>query len=123
MKRKYYFILLALIFGFSGSNMYAQHVDTRNQNISNDVRVPQGISPNGDGLNDNWVLQYFANQTGIAKVEIFDRRGVLVYEKNDYIDEFVGKNNKGNDLPAATYYYIIKLKDGRKLTGWLFLAR
>ncbi len=86
-------------------------------------QVPQGISPNGDHLNDKWVLDYLAEQRGIEKVEIFDRRGVKVYEKTDYTDQFEGKNDNGNDLPAASYYYVIKLNDGETLTGWLFLAR
>jgi len=56
-------------------------------------------------------------------LEIFDRRGVKVYEKENYTHEFEGKNTNGDELPAASYYYVIKLKDGRKLTGWLYLAR
>ncbi len=88
-----------------------------------ECRVPEAISPNGDGDNDQWFLDYLAQKTGIDKVEIFDRRGVMVYDKQDYTNEFVGKNNNGDDLPAATYFYVIKLKDGKKLTGWLYLAR
>jgi len=85
--------------------------------------VPGAISPNDDGKNDQWVLDYLANRTGIEIVEIFDRRGVLVYDKENYRNEFIGKNNDGNDLPAAAYYYVIKLKDDSKLTGWLYLTR
>ncbi len=88
-----------------------------------ECRVPEGISPNGDNKNDRWVLDYLASQTGIDKVEIFDRRGVKVYEKSDYVHEFEGKDNDGTELPAATYYYVIKLLDGKKLTGWFYLAR
>ncbi len=88
-----------------------------------ECRVPEAISPNGDGINDQWYLDYLAKRGGIDKVEIFDRRGVKVYDKENYVNEFVGKNNNGNELPAATYYYVIKLKDGRKLTGWLYLSR
>ncbi len=85
--------------------------------------IPQAISPNGDGSNDQWFLDFLANTTGIEKVEIFDRRGVLVYDKENYVNEFVGKNNDGKDLPAATYFYVIKLKDGQKLAGWLYITR
>jgi gliding motility-associated-like protein len=86
-------------------------------------KVPEGISPNGDGLNDNFVLDWLASEPGIDILQIYDRRGVLVYEKDNYIDEFVGKNNDGNDLPAASYYYVIKLLDGEKITGWFQLVR
>ena len=113
MKRNNYFLLLVLLFLFFGGKLNAQL----------NAEVPQGISPNGDGLNDNWILDNLANQTGIAIVEIFDRRGVKVYEKKDYTHEFEGKNEKGNELPAASYFYVIKLKDDQRLTGWLYLAR
>ena len=148
MKSNHYFILFVLLFGFSVFNIQAQHIDagdglrvsrekasiqtnlSENDKISQGVistqstyRVPQAISPNGDGYNDQWFLDCFAANTGIDKVEIFDRRGVLVYEKFNYTNEFVGKNNNGVDLPAASYFYFIKLKDGKKLTGWLYIAR
>lgn len=86
-------------------------------------RVPEGISPNNDGLNDYLVLDYLASDPGIDKLQIFDRRGVLMYEKEDYINEFNGINNDGNEMPAAAYYYVIRLLNGKKLTGWFQLIR
>jgi len=86
-------------------------------------RVPEGISPNGDGLNDNFVLDDLAYDPGIDTVEIYDRRGVLVFDKDSYVNEFNGKNNDGTDLPAASYFYVIKLLDGQKITGWFQLIR
>ena len=86
-------------------------------------RIPEGISPNGDGSNDNFNLDYLAARTGIDKLEIFDRRGVLVYEKDAYTHEFEGKNMDGKELPAATYFYVVKLLDGEKKTGWVYIVR
>jgi len=86
-------------------------------------RVPEGISPNGDGLNDNFKLDELAADPGIDILYIYDRRGVLVYEKDNYVNEFNGKNDDGDDLPAASYFYVIKLLDGEKITGWFQLIR
>jgi len=87
-------------------------------------KVPEGISPNGDGNNDYFELTYLAQRgEGIDKLEIFDRRGVLVYEKDGYSNEFVGKTNDDKELPAATYFYVIKMMDGEKITGWLYIVR
>ena len=86
-------------------------------------RIPEGISPNGDGLNDAFILDYYAGEFGIDTFQVFDRRGVLVYEKDSYVREFVGKDNDGNELPAATYYYVLKLLNGDKYTGWFQLIR
>jgi gliding motility-associated-like protein len=86
-------------------------------------QIPEGISPNGDGLNEYFVLDWLAYEPGIDNLQIYDRRGVLVYEKDNYVKEFDGKNKDGKDLPAAAYYYVIKLADGEMLTGWLQIER
>ena len=86
-------------------------------------KIPEGISPNGDGLNDAFILDYYAGEYGIDTFQVFDRRGVLLYEKDNYVRDFVGKDNDGNDLPAATYYYVLKLMNGEKYTGWFQLIR
>ena len=120
MRRNYYFILLIFLFAIFNTKLNAQSVKGVDAAT---VLIPQGISPNGDGLNDNFKLNQLANTTGIDIFQVYDRRGVLVYEKDDYVDEFVGKDDDGNDLPAATYYYVIKLLDGKKITGWFQLIR
>ncbi len=88
-----------------------------------ECKVPEGISPNGDDKNDFFNLEYLSRRQGIDKLEIFNRWGKLVYDKDDYVNEFVGKTNDGKELPAASYYYVIKLLDGEKLTGWLYIVR
>ncbi|WP_452222557.1 T9SS type B sorting domain-containing protein, partial [Lacinutrix chionoecetis] len=45
--------------------------------------IPQGISPNGDGLNDTFDLSSYDVQT----LTIFNRNGVKVYEKANYTNE------------------------------------
>ena len=51
---------------------------TQSINITNtQCSIPNGISPNGDGLNDTFDLSGF---TGIRNVKIFNRYGVLVFE-------------------------------------------
>ena len=97
------------------------HVSAKNKVSEVSYHIPEAISPNGDGYNDQWFLDSIS--ADIDKVEIFDRRGVLVYDKSNYTNEFVGKNNNGNDLPAATYFYVIKLKNDKKITGWLYITR
>lgn len=73
----------------------------------NDCKIAQGLSPNQDGLNDNFDLSCLADRTGIANLEIFNRNGLLVYEKANYRDEFVGQTSSGDDLVTGTYFYVI----------------
>ena len=110
--------------------IYTLNLDIQGCTSSYDVNVsqypcvvPQGISPNGDGKNDTFILDYLAADPGIDILQIFDRRGVKVYEKDGYTHEFEGKTDDGKVLPAASYFYVIKLMDGEKLTGWVQIVR
>lgn len=80
--------------------------------------IPKGVSPNNDGLNDNFDLSCLS---GITSVKIFNRYGVNVFEKEAYVDEWTGKDDKGNLLPAATYYYVVSFNTGDVKTGWVYL--
>ena len=88
--------------------------------------IPEGVSPNGDGLNDVFAiecLEEFPN----SHLKIYNRLGVLVYENRDYKNDWDGKPNKGIPsnlglLPVGTYFYILDLNIGEKpILGWLYL--
>jgi gliding motility-associated-like protein len=80
--------------------------------------IPKGISPNNDGLNDNF------NLTGlnVDKLSIFNRYGHEVYTKNNYRDEWHGQSDKGDELPTGTYYYVIEAANNPQ-TGWVYINR
>lgn len=69
--------------------------------------IPQGLSPNGDGINDQLIVRCKNNYPN-AVIKIFSRWGALVYE-----GEPTGWNGQfnGKDLPDGTYFYILKLND------------
>ncbi|UGS23876.1 T9SS type B sorting domain-containing protein [Flavobacterium channae] len=81
--------------------------------------IPKGISPNGDGENDSWDLSGY----DIKKVEIFNRYGTKVYSKSNYSNEWFGQSDSGNELPDATYYYVIEFNDLPAKTGWVYINR
>ena len=92
--------------------------------------ITQGISPNGSiGMNDSLDLEFLADRTGgIPKIQIFNRLGTLVFEKSNYIKEWVGQDNDGNELPTGTYYYVIDFLEpdsvyGPQATGWIYINR
>lgn len=85
------------------------------------IDIPTGISPNGDGKNDTWVVvkrirERFPN----ADVYIFNRWGSEVYHKEGYDNTFDGK-----DLPDDTYYYVVDFKtSGQEIRkGYLMIMR
>jgi gliding motility-associated-like protein len=73
--------------------------------------VPNTFTPNGDGINDTWAIEYLESYPG-ATVQIYNRYGQLVYSSNGYPKPWDGTIN-GNPLPVATYYWIINPKNGR----------
>jgi len=81
--------------------------------------IPKGVSPNNDGLNDTWDL----SGLNAKKVQIFNRYGIEVYSKTNYTNEWGGKTDSGNELPSATYYYVISLPNGDVKTGWVYINR
>ena len=67
--------------------------------------IPQGISPNNDGLNDVFDLTGYQ----VTSMKIFNRNGAEVYVKSDgYTKEWYGQSKNGDDLPTGTYYYVMK---------------
>lgn len=71
------------------------------------VKIPNGFTPNGDGTNDTWAIENSAAYTDF-EVTVFNRWGNKVYASRGYTDEWNGRVNN-EELPAATYYYVIKL--------------
>jgi gliding motility-associated-like protein len=70
--------------------------------------VPEGISPNNDGKNDAWVIDFTEDFPDI-EVSVYNRWGeLLFYDNNGYLIPWDGKH-KGNTLPVGTYYYVIEL--------------
>ncbi|AXG73032.1 gliding motility-associated C-terminal domain-containing protein [Flavobacterium arcticum] len=80
--------------------------------------IPRGISPNDDGYNQTFDL----SNLDVRDLQIFNRYGLQVYEKQNYINEWYGQSDKG-DLPTGTYFYVVTLSAGKRVTGWVYLQR
>ena len=86
-----------------------------NMGISLPLIVPNAFSPNGDQINDRWVIQGM-NDFPDAQMTIFNRWGAKLYEK--FGGYPADKAWDGEGLPVGTYYYILKLNDPvRKADG------
>lgn len=86
------------------------------------VVPPNAFSPNGDGVNDNWVINNLDRYQN-CRVYIFNRDGQEIFKSIGYSRPWNGTWN-GKPLPVATYYYIIELGNDRKrLSGWVQLLK
>jgi len=76
--------------------------------------VPTGFSPNGDGINDLWVVGAL-NQYIDAEVSVYNRWGQRVfYSPNN--KEYWDGTHEGKTMPMADYFYIISDIDGDNLS-------
>jgi len=85
--------------------------------------VSQGISPNADNFNDFFDLQFLDDKKDITKLSILNRLGTLVYEKQEYVDEWIGTTTDGEELPVGTYFYVIELSTESPITGWIYINK
>ena len=84
-----------------------------------DLHIPQGFSPDGNGINDRWHItgiEYYPNNT----VQIYNRWEIKVWEVDGYLNDspekfFDGIANFGSSngklLPETVYFYVVDLGD------------
>jgi gliding motility-associated-like protein len=87
-----------------------------------DLSVPSGFSPNGDGQNDEFVIRGIENLAP-NDFTVYNRWGVKVYESKDYQNDWNGTARNGNALPADTYYFILNLPDRNPYKAYIELKR
>ena len=91
------------------------------------IFIPEGFSPNEDGSNDNFVI--FGTENLDVTLKVFNRWGNLVYENNNYQNNWDGTCNQGGvlygeKLPAGTYYYLVQIQgESGTRKGYLTLWR
>ena len=71
--------------------------------------IPDGFSPNGDGINDNFEITHPISLK--IELEVYNRWGNIVYKSPDYQNNWDGRgmdNLFGQELPAGTYYCMFK---------------
>lgn len=74
------------------------------------IEMPNTFSPNDDGINDYWSLN-FPNYEE-ASLVIFNKWGNQIWEFNGGNNmSWDGKTTDGLDIPSGTYYYTIELTD------------
>ncbi len=91
-------------------------------------QMPQGFSPNGDGVNDKFLI----GNLGIdnAAVWVFNKQGVLVYRSANYKNDWDGISNQGGPsqnqrVEDGTYFYKVVVTEtatGKQQTFFGFIS-
>ncbi|MCK9639662.1 MAG: gliding motility-associated C-terminal domain-containing protein [Prolixibacteraceae bacterium] len=88
--------------------------------------LPRGISPNGDGHNDKFIiggLKSFPN----SSLTIFSRDGLIIYKNDDYQNDWDGvqyrPNGNNRSIPPGSYFYLLHLGGTKRvIKGFFYLA-
>lgn len=82
--------------------------------------VHNGISPNDDGTNDNFVIEGLDNPKNT--VAVYDTYGREVLKASNYKNDWKG-TFENKLLPDGTYYYVIENGEKDTYTGYLQIQR
>ena len=80
-----------------------------------------GFSPNGDGINDAFVIAGLEDYPN-HQLLIYNRWGAQILKVSDYQNDWEGTWD-GADLPDGTYYYLLDMGNGMSTTGWVQIKR
>lgn len=88
--------------------------------------IPTVITPNGDGFNDLFTIPNICTVgEGGAELDvtIFNQWGDVVFHAKPYLNDWGGTYNS-EELPAGTYFFVVKLNDiDKPKTGFLLIQR
>jgi gliding motility-associated-like protein/uncharacterized repeat protein (TIGR01451 family) len=96
--------------------------------VPTDFFIPEGFSPNNDGVNDFFVIRgilFYPNNT----LTIYNRWGIKVFDESPYVNNWGGKSMLsiqfcGDDLPVESYFYVLDLGDESKtIKGIVYLNK
>lgn len=73
--------------------------------------IPNGFSPNFDGKNDYFKIEYHGIIKSTFKFEVYDRWGAILFKTNDPNFEWDGTSQSGKKLPTGTYIYSLSYQD------------
>jgi gliding motility-associated-like protein len=69
-----------------------------------DYKIQNIISPNGDGKNETWNLTPL-DELNQFRITIMDRQGALIYQTEDYQNDWKAETADGTPLPNGVYYF------------------
>ncbi|TDE42476.1 gliding motility-associated C-terminal domain-containing protein [Flavobacterium rhamnosiphilum] len=91
-----------------------------------EVNVAEAMTPNGDGVNDTWVIYNIENHPN-SMVRVFNRWGTEVFSARNYQNDWDGHSKNNSQLlpEGSSYYYQIDFEGDGTIDkeGWIYINR
>ena len=108
-----YKVVVSQTSGCISSQEFAFSVNEPFPDVAN---IPNLISPNGDGINDTWVVPQAYVSGSNAKVVIMDSQGNIVFETNDYQNNWPEGELDFKEINPV-YYFVITTQNNKNIKG------
>ncbi|MCB0479129.1 MAG: gliding motility-associated C-terminal domain-containing protein [Crocinitomicaceae bacterium] len=108
----------------NGCNVSVQRTVYQGNDFQCGGDVTSAFSPNGDGVNDIWVINGL-DGTIPNTVQILTRYGdkLVHFENYDNVNVvWNGTNAQGKPMPSGVYYYVIEV-NGETKAGWVNISK
>lgn len=85
-------------------------------------QIPNLVSPNGDGINDTWIIPQSYISGTETEVTIISRNGEIVLKTNEYLNNWP-ENEPNNSSVNQIFYYIITPVDQEPKKGSITIVK
>lgn len=89
---------------------------------TSELFVPDGFSPNNDGINDRFVVRNVPSSVQVS-LEVYNRWGQLIYANADYRNDWNGTGQGAQEVADATYFVLVRLSDGQEKVKFITITR
>jgi len=115
-----------------------ERASQENNDSDVELSIPEGFSPNNDGIHDYFIIKGIYPKYPDAKLLVFSENGEKLYEQEHYGNTNVwgkdkvwwsGSSDKNSlvesdgKLPAGNYKYVLELGNGEEKSGKILLAK
>ncbi|NMH85878.1 T9SS type B sorting domain-containing protein [Flavivirga algicola] len=108
-----YKVVINQTVGCVSSKQYLFEIEETFPDVDN---IPNLISPNGDGINDTWVIPKAYVSGTNTEIMLISSQGEIVFQTNDYQNNWPAEGLDFKDVNPV-YYYIIKTEDQQTKKG------
>lgn len=117
-----YKVVVSETSGCIGSREFLFEVNEAFDPFPDVEKIPNVISPNGDNINDTWVIPTTYVSGTNTEVMIMTNRGKVVLQTNDYLNNWP-ENDLGLTSINQVFYYIITTSDNETKKGSITIVK